>query len=276
VGGVVGAWAEPQVPGLVRLRLLGVADEAQRLVGEVPGQVVAVLGPIRLVDVVVVLGQVRIPLVGLAADEPVEAVVALPERPVLLGRPHRPGVHRDVVVLADPEGAPAGVAEHGRHGGVLAGDVGVVAGEPGRGLGDRREPVLVVVAAGQEHRAGRRAQRGGVPLGVGEAVVGQPLEGRHLDPAAIGRPGRAAGVVIEDDQHVGGALGRPVGEEGVPVGGGVPDVELDGSRELLGHGPSRLVPLAGTSIGRRRVSAPHPDRGDSGPATAWTASMTVG
>ena len=47
---------------------------------------------------------------------------------------------------------------------VLARDVRVVAREPGRGLGDRREPVLVVVAAGQEHRPRRRAQRRRVPL----------------------------------------------------------------------------------------------------------------
>ena len=254
VGGVVGARAEPQVPGLVRLRLLGVADELQRLVGQVLGEVVAVLGPVRLLDVVVVLGQVRIPLVGLAADEPVEAVVAQPERPVLLGRAHRPGVDRRVVVLADPERAPAGLAQHGRHRGVLARDVGVVAGEPGRGLGDRREPVLMVVAPGQEHRAGRRAQRRGVPLGVGEAVVGQPLHRRHLDPSAVRRPGRAAGVVIEHHQHVRRTLGRPVGQERRPVGGRVPDVELDLALELLGHGSSL------TRAGRR---AQHPmDEGE--------------
>jgi hypothetical protein len=35
------------------------------------------LGPIWLVDVVVVLGQIGMPLVGLAADEPVEPVVPL-------------------------------------------------------------------------------------------------------------------------------------------------------------------------------------------------------
>ena len=58
VGGVVGAGAEPQVPGLVGLRLLGVLDERDGLVGQVPGQVVAVLGQVRLVGVVVVLGQV--------------------------------------------------------------------------------------------------------------------------------------------------------------------------------------------------------------------------
>ena len=94
VRGVVGARAEPQVPGLVGLGLLGVADEPQRLVGQVLGEVVAVLGQVGLVDVVVVLGEVRIPVVGLAADEAVEAVVALPERPLLLRRALRPGVDR--------------------------------------------------------------------------------------------------------------------------------------------------------------------------------------
>jgi hypothetical protein len=81
VGRVVGAGAEPQVPGLVGLGLLGVADEPERLVRQVLGEVIAVLGRVGLVDVVVVLRQVGIPLVGLAADEAVEAVVAQPERP---------------------------------------------------------------------------------------------------------------------------------------------------------------------------------------------------
>ena len=114
VRSVVGARAEPQVPRLVRLRLLRVADELERLVGEVLRQVVAVLGPVGLLDVVVVLGEVGKPLVRLAAEEPVEAVVAEPERPVLLRRAHRERVDRGVVVLADPERAQARVAQDGR------------------------------------------------------------------------------------------------------------------------------------------------------------------
>ncbi len=233
--GVVGARAEPQVPRLVGLALLGVADELERLVGEVLGEVVALVGRVGLADVVVVLREVGKPLVRLAADEPVEAVVALPQGPVLLGRAHRPRVDRDVVVLADPERAPAGVAQDGRHRRVLARDVGVVAGEAGRGLGDRREAVLVVVAAGQEHRPRRRAQGRRVPLAVGQAVRGQPVHRRHLDPPAVRRPGRAAGVVVEHDEDVRRARRRAVREERVPVRRRVADVELDHAVERLRH-----------------------------------------
>jgi hypothetical protein len=265
VGRVVGSWAEPQVPGLLRLRLLGVADHAQRLVGEVLGEVVAVLGPVRLLDVAVVLGEVRVPLVGLAADEPVEAVVAQPEGPVLLRRAHRPRVDRRVVVLADPERAPAGVAQHGRHGGVLTRDVGVVAGEPGRGLGDRGEPVLMVVAPGQEHRTRRRAQRGRVPLRVGEPVVGQSLQCRHLDASTERRPRGESRVVEQDDEHVRRTLGRPVGQERRPVGCGVPDVEVDDSLEWLRHAAPPVDDRTNARLhrphgGRTRVSAHHPGR----------------
>ena len=232
---MVGPRTEPEVPGLARLGLLGVADELQRLVREVLRQVVAVLGPVRRIGVVVVLGQVGVPLVGLATDEPVEAVVALTQRPVLLGRPHRPGVDRHVVVLADPERAPAGVAEDRRHRGVLARDVRVVAGESGRRLRDAGEGVLVVVASGQEARPGRRAQRRRVPLRVGEPVRSQPLHRRHLDPPAVRRPGGLPGVVVQHDEHVGCALGSRVGEVGVPVLLGVADVEVDGALELTWH-----------------------------------------
>jgi hypothetical protein len=229
---------------------------------QVLGEVVAVLRPVWLVDVVVVLGQVRIPLVRLAADEPVEAVVAQPERPVLLRRTHRPGVDRRVVVLADPERAPAGVTQHGGHGGVLARDVGVVAGEPGRGLGDRGEPVLMVVAPGQEHRAGRRAQRGGVPLGVGEAVVGQPLQGRHLDPAAVGRPGRAAGVVVQHHQHVRGALGARSGRNTGQSGTESRMSRLMLPLNSLAMVPPRLAPpaLDASTVTAPRVRGHHPKR----------------
>jgi hypothetical protein len=48
-------------------------DQLDRLVGQVLAEVVALLGLARLADRGVVLGQVRIPLVGLTAEEPVEA-----------------------------------------------------------------------------------------------------------------------------------------------------------------------------------------------------------
>ena len=184
VRGVVGAGAEPQEPRLVRVRLLGVADEPERLVGQVLGEVVALLGPVRLLDVVVVLHERRIPLVGLAADEPVEAVEPARQRPVALAAAHRPLVDGHVVVLADPERVPPLLAHHLGQGRVLHRDVPGVAGEALGALGDLREAVLVVVAAGQEAGARRRAQRRRVPLGVGQAVVGQAL---HASASRSGR-----------------------------------------------------------------------------------------
>ena len=69
-----GAGRVVQEERLVRRDRLGVLDELQRLVGEVLGQVVALLRRLRLVDRVIVVDQVRVPLVGLGAQEPVPAL----------------------------------------------------------------------------------------------------------------------------------------------------------------------------------------------------------
>ena len=92
---------------LVRRDRLGVLDELQRLVGQVLGQVIALGRGLRLVHRVVVIDQVRIPLVGLRPQEPVPALEPPPGRPV----PPRGGdVHLDrraQVPLADHVGVPA-------------------------------------------------------------------------------------------------------------------------------------------------------------------------
>ena len=197
VRSVVRAGAEPQVPGLLGRGRLAVGDERDRFVGQVLGQVVAVLGHRWLVDVVVVLDQRRVPVVGLAADEPVEAVEAARERPVALARADRPLVQRHIVVLSDPERVVTVLPQHLSDGGVLHRDMPGVAREPLGAFGDLGEAVLVMVAPGQQARASGRAQCGGVPLGVGEAVVRQPLHGRHVDPTAVRRPRRQPGVVVQ-------------------------------------------------------------------------------
>ena len=174
-GAWCGAWFAPgqnhMNQGLSGCDCLRVADELERLVGEVLGEVVALLGQVRLVDVVVVLDQVGIPLVGLAADEAVEAVEAARERPVALRGAHRPLVDRDVVVLADPERVPAVLAQDLGHG--TRSPSGCARCGPGSPVAPSAivaNAVLVVVAAGQEARARRRAQRRRVPLRVGQPV----------------------------------------------------------------------------------------------------------
>jgi hypothetical protein len=64
VGGAGRVVEEERLVWRDRLRVL---DELQRLVGEVVGQVVALGRGFRLVDRVVVVDQVRVPLVGLGA-----------------------------------------------------------------------------------------------------------------------------------------------------------------------------------------------------------------
>ena len=81
------------------------------LVGQVLGEVIALLRAVRLLDEPVVFDEVWIPLVGLAAQEAVEAVEALLERPLLAARAGGDILLGDVVVLAQPEGAPAVVLQ---------------------------------------------------------------------------------------------------------------------------------------------------------------------
>ncbi len=68
---------------------------------------------------------------------------------------------------------------------VLEGYDAVVAGIARRQLGDRRHPVCVVVAPGEDARATWRAQRRGVQVDVAHTVGGQGIEVRRLDRAAV-------------------------------------------------------------------------------------------
>ena len=139
-------------------RLLLVLDHADGLVGQVLAQVVAVLGPARRLDVVVVADQVGGPLVGVALQEAVVALEAEAERPGV----ERPGGRalpaRREVPLADGQGRVAGVAQEAGQGGGRLGQSGVVAGEAEGDVGQEAHAHGVVVAPGEEGGPGRRAQ----------------------------------------------------------------------------------------------------------------------
>jgi hypothetical protein len=84
---VRGTEREVEEERLARCGLLLVKQQPYRRAGQVLGQVVAVFRPGRRVDVVVVLHQVRRPLVGVALQESVEALEPQAQRPA----PERPG-----------------------------------------------------------------------------------------------------------------------------------------------------------------------------------------
>ena len=201
----------------------------------------------------VVLDEVRIPLVGLAADESVVALESLAERPRLAVAALGDILLRNVVVLAQPEGAVAVVLEDLRDGGGLRRDTAGPAREPVGGLRDGGHAVQGVVASRQERGPCRRTQRRRVPLRVGQPVLRQPVERRHVDPAAVGRPGGESGVVVEHEQDVRCARGRLLRRERPPVGLRIADIELDGALEILvwphGLGLSALLLCADEDVG---------------------------
>ena len=154
VRGVRGAEAQVQVERLVRVDLLGVGDELDRLVDQVLGEVVALLGGRRRLDLVVVVDQVGVPLAGVAAEEAVEPLEAPGQRPAVVRAGGGLLVARRQVPLADHEGVVALLEQHLREHPVLERDHAVVAGEAGRELGDAGHAVAVVVAAGHDARRG--------------------------------------------------------------------------------------------------------------------------
>ena len=55
-----------------------VRDEADRLVGEIGREMIALFGGLRRLDLMIVVDQVGILLIGVAAEEPVVALEAAP------------------------------------------------------------------------------------------------------------------------------------------------------------------------------------------------------
>ena len=109
---VAGAGAVVQVERLVRRVDVGVLDELDRPVGQVGAQVVAVLGLRRLLDRVVVVDQFGEPLVGVAAEEAVEALEPAAERPPVVRPGRRLMLRRRQMPLADQERVVAVRQQH--------------------------------------------------------------------------------------------------------------------------------------------------------------------
>ena len=183
----------------------------------------------------VVVDQVGRPLVGLSAQEAVEALEAAAEGPVAFRRGQVHLVFRAEVPLAHAVRAVAALHQHLGKRRVLKGNVAVRSREAGRALRDTRHAVRGVVASGQQTGAGGRAERRGMPLRVADAVLRDPVDVGRLDQAAVAAHRAESHVVEHDIKDIGCVLGSPGLLVGPPVGDGVPDVHVDRSRECLGH-----------------------------------------
>ena len=189
---------------LVRHQRLLLTHPADGPVGQVLGQVVALFGRGRRLDWRRPVVERRVPLVVLAADEPVERL-----EPTTTGRPgvertHRRRLpHRHLVALAELRRRVSVQLQRHRQRRLGVRSQRVVAGRGRRRLGDAAHADRVMVAARQQRGSRRRAQGAGVEPVVPQPTGRQPFRRRH--PARPPERGRRAepDVVEQDDQHVG-------------------------------------------------------------------------
>ena len=241
MGRVAGARRVVEEERLLRSDRFRVPDELQRLVRDVLGQVVTLLGRPRLVDQVVVVDQIGIPLIRLGAEEAVPALESTAGRPVAPGSGQVHLVGRTEVPLPDHVGVPAALAEDLRQHPVLRRDRPACIREADRRLGDAGHAVPGVVAAREETRASRRAQSRRVELRVAQPLLDDSVDVRRLDRAAVTAHRRKADVVEDDVEHVRCPLGRFRWLERRPVRLRVANVDVDDALERLAH--ARPLPL---------------------------------
>ena len=206
---VRGTGREVHEERLVGHQRLLLAHPRDRLVGQVLGEVVALLRRLFRLDRRRPLIQRGVPLVVLAADEAVEVLKAR------TGRPHPERTHRtrlpdrDLVALAELRGRVAVELEGLCERRLRVRTQRVLPRRRRRGLGDAPHPDRVMVAARQQRRPRRRAQRGRVKARVLQALATEPLERRRATRATERTRRPEAHVVEQHDQHVRRALRRP-------------------------------------------------------------------
>ncbi len=209
VRGVGRAGSEVHEERLVGHQRLLLPHPAHCSIGEVLGEVVALLGSSRRIDRRGPVVEGGVVLVVLPTDEAVEGLETTAARGPGVERSQRRGLpHRHLVALSELGGGVAVELQGHRQRGLGVRPQRVVPRRRGRCLGDAPHPHRMVVPPRQQRLTSRRAQRRRVESVVSQTPSRQPVRGRGLT-----RPTERAGrtephVVEQHDQDVGRALGR--------------------------------------------------------------------
>ncbi|CAB4835019.1 unannotated protein [freshwater metagenome] len=179
-----------------------IAQVADRVVDEVLGQVVAVCDRSRRVDVFVAAHELGMELVGLAAQEAVEAVEPSGQRPVV----ERPGggalVARREMPLAHHEGREAVRTQHLGDGGRRRGDGAPHVRKARVEVRDAAHAHRVMVSAGEEAGPGRRAHGRDMEVVVAESAGGESIDVGRLDGRPVAAEVPVPRVVEQDHDCV--------------------------------------------------------------------------
>ena len=252
---VLGTQAHVEEEGLLRRDGALGADEADGLVDDVFREVIALA--VGRIDVMVVEHQFGVPLAGLTLEEPIIAVEAALQRPLVEGASLRGLEGGRQVPLAGGEGVVAGGPQHLGQGACATGDAPPHPREAQVPVGQPAHAYRMVVAAGQQGRAGRRAQGGGVEVGEAQAAGGQGVDVRRGDLRAVAAQVGEAEVVEHDADHIGRA-GRGLGRLG-PVRPGLTCGQAEAvAVGRLAHGVSLRDGSVGMSSGRASAAQRKP------------------
>ena len=199
---VHGAGSEIEKERLIRCDLLGIGDEGDSLVDEVFCEVIAFLGSLLRLDLMVVVDELGVILVGVTAQEAVEALEASAQRPAVIGPCRRRLMRRGQVPFADSVGVVALLQEDFREKTVLKGNHPIAAGKTGGAFGDAGQAIRVMVASGEQARAGGGAEGRRVKVGVAQPAGRKRVEMRRADRRTVTAKLTEAGVVQHDEQYI--------------------------------------------------------------------------
>ncbi len=217
---VCAAGGEVHEPRLARILGAHVVQPPDRLIGHVIGEVVLLaVGTLRHPDRLVVLGDNRIPLPGLTAQEAPEVVKAPPVRPPAERARRALLAIRRQVPLAERGGAvPVHLQDLRERRAVLRDERGVP-GKAGGQLADRPETYRMMITAGQQRRPGRRAQRRHVEPVIPDAFLSDAGHGGRRDRAAERARLTEPRIIDQHQQHIRRPLRRPDVPDKAPVRG---------------------------------------------------------
>ena len=199
---------EIQEERLPRIDRLLVPQKAHRPVRQILRQVISLLRPPGRIHMVIVVDQLRVELIRLAAHKAVEAIEAPLQRPILERTRLRCRLQRRQVPLAHRERRVVLLAQQLRHRRRMlrnrAAHVRVARIE----MRNRPHPHRVVVAPRQQRGTRRRAERRHMEIAEAQPACGQPINVRRRNRRAVAAQMREAQIVEQDHQHVRAILRR--------------------------------------------------------------------
>src|SRR4030095_3872799 len=108
---------------------------------------ISILRLIRLINKMIILDQFRIPLIGFATNESIEAIIAETKRPSFFRSAYAECIDRYIMILTNPECTPSCIAEYTCNGTILQWYMAVITRETGCCFGNSSETIVMMITS---------------------------------------------------------------------------------------------------------------------------------